>query len=649
MKQSEAVVEIPIGKLDRHPDNPRKAKAYSKAALSSLKDVLDEHGAEPCVVRPLEGGRFEILSGHRRAAALELNGAKTVPCVVREKDDVEALTFLLSVNDQHEPTDPFLEARAIGKLLNKHGSTLDAVAKKLGWSVRRVARRRELLNLCPTILEEYQREGSEVSRWPVTWLEAVVQLDANVQERWFKEQNPVWLKTLQQIEDSISGYLRHLGDAPWDLHDVTLVPKAGACSTCPKQSAGAPGLFGDGATPDKLNKATCRDAICWKSKLDKHAAVAVAKALESNEDLVPLKSYAGGQPGAGLSRPHARLPKGKSALQGHMWNKCAKDDPGAKQGILVDGPSAGRKQWFKPMSHATSNGRVTETRDLKKELADAEAAYERAVAGHFLNAVNERVGGAKVPPAPEHFFPLLAVVGFEASEWETIEQDWAAAAAITPAEEKSAFLWPSVRGGVVDRCTRTWGATPAQMRVFGRLVLGCFLDASAIDTVLERCASEVPVPPQLLELRKRAAEAKGAKKKRGAAAEPDAKGDAPATPGTCRQCGCTETTPCVTDEGPCAWCNAERTLCTACDIKNEEGMEALVAAAKKRGRKPKKDRMAARFDAAAKVASEDIDPMAGGAMCACGHRQGFHKDGTGACNEELCSETDSCHKFERVD
>jgi ParB/RepB/Spo0J family partition protein len=596
MKQSEAVVEIPIGKLHRHPDNPRKASAYKKGALASLSAVLDEHGSEPCVVRKIDDG-YQILSGHRRAAALEIAGAKTVPCVIREKDEVEALTFMLSVNDQHEPTDPFLEAVAIGKLLNKHGATLDGVSKKLGWSVRRVARRRELLNLCPTILQEYQSEGSDIAHWPVTWLESIVQLDPVVQERWFKEQNPKWMKTLGEIEDSISGYLRHLAKAPWDLNDVTLVPKAGPCSTCPKQSAGAPGLFGENATPDKLNKAVCRDAICWKSKLDKFAAQKVAQELSDSEELVALKDYASSTPGVSLERASARLPKGKSALQSHMWKKCAKDDPGAKQGILVTGASAGRKVWFKPLGHATSSGHVQEKpgKLLKDDLKAAELAFERTKATALLQDAAETLLKRKAAPGAEDVLALMAITGLQQSAWNRMEKDHAEAVEALKKGTFAEFVWPSVAAAVHECGYRTFNAQPEDLRALARIALRTVLDATEVTAIEEKLDAGFPLPNQLADLRKRVAEMKGAKKKSKSAAEHDTAGDGPdpgaaPTSGVCRQCKCTETTPCVDEHNePCAWADAALTLCTACDIKNEEEFEkaAAAAAAPKKTRKAK--------------------------------------------------------------
>lgn len=96
------LVDLPIGKLMAHPDNPR---------LQMREDVLERLSAEierngfgrehALLVRP-KGGAYQIVSGHHRAEAAERLGLDELPCWVREMDDDEAFMLLVLSNTQGE-------------------------------------------------------------------------------------------------------------------------------------------------------------------------------------------------------------------------------------------------------------------------------------------------------------------------------------------------------------------------------------------------------------------------------------------------------------------------------------------------------------------------------------------------------------------
>ena len=566
MKTVEEVVSIPLTKLVPHPDNPRKPGRFAKAHIKPLSKMLEMNGVSPLVVRELDDGTFQILAGHRREAALELDGEKTAPCVVRKMDDVQALRFVLADNVGHEPADPFLEARAIKKLLDLDGATLESTATSLGWSVRTVARRRELLNLCPTLMDERQRGDTAISLWPVTWLEAVVQLDPVVQEKWFAECAPDLFTTIDELEGSIAGYLRDLGKAPWDLNDEKLVPKAGACVNCPKQSSFVPGLFGNEG--EKVQGATCRDAVCFKAKADKFAGQKIRATLEKSPDIVCLRGAMpySHDPSEKLSNVSARIPKGTETIGHGGWKPCAKDDKGAKRGIVISGPAAGKTQWFKKdaqRSYAPASMQPPSAKDVLKKL---EADHLKAGAARFAGVAAAAVNDAKVPDHRE-VLALLCVVGLRAAGWKEFEEVHANAvvAAHGKKEQFAELVWPEVKTETVIFLHDDWHATPDQLRAMARKVLTILFDDTEVTAMEEASDLEVKEPQELLDARA-AVKSKG-KKKKETAAEHDTKGDGPDTgePGVCRTCKCTETTPCVTDGEPCAWADITKTLCTACN------------------------------------------------------------------------------------
>ena len=516
MKEAEPVVLIPHAKLVRHPDEPRKPGAFKKDALKTLIGAMEANGVEPCIVRKLDDDTYQLIAGHRRQAALEIAGEKTVPCIVREYSDAGALKAVLASNELKEDADPFLEARAIKKLLDSEGETLESVATALGWSIRRVARRRELLNLCPTILQEFQREDSELALWPITWFEVIVQLDPVAQEMWFEREAPQHFGSIEEVEQSVLGYLRKLGKAPWDLEDASLVPKAGACSACPKQSASKPGLFGDeGTTADKLNNAVCRDAICWKAKAEKHGARRVAEAVAKDPEIVLLK---GGRPGFHTSAADrlamfsVRAPKGTEVLEEWGWKPCAKDDKGAKKGVIGSGPAAGKVQWFKPSGNTSRYGYATPKEERKKskreELKEAEAAHDRVMAVAFLQEIAARLDKLKDLPDAEHVAVLSSVFGIPASQWEQISKDALDTRDAIAAGKLSAFLWPGILRQVkstVQGATGPYGANAKTLRAIAGVIGRTFCTAANLDEIEAEATAAVPVPPALKALREEVA------------------------------------------------------------------------------------------------------------------------------------------------
>jgi hypothetical protein len=104
---------LPLDMLDEHPDNPRVATW----GLDELVNSIRELGVlTPCIVRPMGGARFQILSGHRRVrAAVEL-GRFTIPCQIVTANDSVAWKILLSENIQRRNLNVIEEARAFQKM-----------------------------------------------------------------------------------------------------------------------------------------------------------------------------------------------------------------------------------------------------------------------------------------------------------------------------------------------------------------------------------------------------------------------------------------------------------------------------------------------------------------------------------------------------
>ncbi len=104
----ERVLDIPIVDLHPFPGNP-----FSVRKDAELQESVRDYGViSPLVVRPLETGGYEIISGHRRKAACEAAGIDKVPAFVRELDDTAAVIALVDSNLHREHVLPSEKAFA---------------------------------------------------------------------------------------------------------------------------------------------------------------------------------------------------------------------------------------------------------------------------------------------------------------------------------------------------------------------------------------------------------------------------------------------------------------------------------------------------------------------------------------------------------
>ena len=124
----ETIKSIAIGDLRPFPDNP-----FSVREDLELLDSVQKYGViSPLVVRPIESGGYEIISGHRRMAACEAAGMDKVPAFVREMDDTTAVIALVDSNLHREYVLPSEKANAYKmklEAIKKQGERTDLSEK----------------------------------------------------------------------------------------------------------------------------------------------------------------------------------------------------------------------------------------------------------------------------------------------------------------------------------------------------------------------------------------------------------------------------------------------------------------------------------------------------------------------------------------
>ena len=119
-----------------------------EGSLYELAESIKAQGVmQPVLVRPLSGGRYEIIAGERRTRAAKLAGLDEVPVLVKDVPDESAAAMALIENIQREDLNPLEEAQGLKRLIDEFGLTHDTAAKAVGRSRSAASNLLRLLNL----------------------------------------------------------------------------------------------------------------------------------------------------------------------------------------------------------------------------------------------------------------------------------------------------------------------------------------------------------------------------------------------------------------------------------------------------------------------------------------------------------------------
>ena len=147
---------LPVDMIVANPKQPRRM--FDEAALEALAGSLRERGIlQPVLVRPVAGGTYELVAGERRWRAAQLAGMESIPALVRDRDDADALEAALIENMAREDLNPVEEARACAALVEELGLTRETVGLRVGRSRVAVSNLLRLLDLPDDTLELLER------------------------------------------------------------------------------------------------------------------------------------------------------------------------------------------------------------------------------------------------------------------------------------------------------------------------------------------------------------------------------------------------------------------------------------------------------------------------------------------------------------
>lgn len=136
----EKVVNLNPSEISDFPDHPFKVRM--DAAMQEMAESVKQYGVlVPALVRPKQGGGYEMVAGHRRKMAAELAQLPEIPCIVRNLTDDEATIIMVDSNLQREQILPSEKAFAYKMKLDamkRQGQRVDLTSDPLGQKLKGV-------------------------------------------------------------------------------------------------------------------------------------------------------------------------------------------------------------------------------------------------------------------------------------------------------------------------------------------------------------------------------------------------------------------------------------------------------------------------------------------------------------------------------
>ena len=133
-KPNEQVQQIPLSEIRPFKNHPFKV-TDDELMQQTIDSIMQVGVLNPAIIRPAPEGGYEMVAGHRRLHAADLAGLKTIPAIVRNLDDDEAVILMVDSNLQRETISPMERAQAYKMKLEalKHqGKRVDLTCDQVG-------------------------------------------------------------------------------------------------------------------------------------------------------------------------------------------------------------------------------------------------------------------------------------------------------------------------------------------------------------------------------------------------------------------------------------------------------------------------------------------------------------------------------------
>lgn len=398
---------IAIDDITPNPANPRRIDDDHPSLIELAESIKNTGLINPITVRPAADG-FELLAGERRWRAAKLSGATSIACHIVKVSDEQAFDILTVENLQRQDLTWLEEANGVQAML-EHGRDAETIAKSIGRSPSWVALRAKL----STLSDKWKKEAaapkrdkwddSKISSWPAGMLELVARMPKAVQEEMLDDWSIKECETVADLKQEIdSKYLHLLSAAAWSLDDTKLLPRAGACSACPKRSSCQLNLF------ETQKGDTCTDVECWDAKADAFIKRSTADLQKAHPNLVLMKmDY---------------QDKTKGAVSQHDVKVVKQGAKGARPTLITSGDGKGSLVYTVPLtkydpSSSSGERKVSKAsqKGSSKTVAERVEALQKRRDKHvcelFVKWFHGIADELPVPMSAEQMMALASTVG----------------------------------------------------------------------------------------------------------------------------------------------------------------------------------------------------------------------------------------------
>lgn len=277
-------VEAPIEKIHPDPNQPRTY--YDPVALEELSNSIKEKGVlSPVTVRELPDDHlsYMIIFGERRWRAAKLAGLETIPVIVRNVSDDEALQLQIVENLQRQDVHPMNEAVAFKSFQEQKKWSPEEIGRRVGKDARFVRARLQLNSLS----KEWQK-AFFANNFKLVTATKIAQLSKDGQKALLEKYDLSRFKPGEEVSIS-DHYFKQLqgklSNAPFDIADATLVKKAGPCTGCNFNSAVTSLFGGEEANP------ICSNIACFNNKAEVAFQARIKQAQEDPDVLLYADLY----------------------------------------------------------------------------------------------------------------------------------------------------------------------------------------------------------------------------------------------------------------------------------------------------------------------------------------------------------------------
>src|SRR5580698_1890502 len=142
--------EIPLDQIDRNPFQTR-SHVNEEQLVELAASIVANGVVQPILVRPLAEGRFQLIAGERRWRASQIAGKATIPAILRQVSDEQAMEITIVENLQRADLNPMEQARAFERLSREFHMTQEQMATRTGKDRATVANFLRLLRLPATV------------------------------------------------------------------------------------------------------------------------------------------------------------------------------------------------------------------------------------------------------------------------------------------------------------------------------------------------------------------------------------------------------------------------------------------------------------------------------------------------------------------